>query len=190
MRRGIDFVIGDHPRDHLPDRSGFAAAARDIARIEPVEAGVGVVGALLFGHQQRKAIALGERRPAGAEVVSGRGLAAAVQDDDERARTRQLLRHIGEHFERAGIGAKFADFNERTLLRRRSSSAIDSQAIEPVQLREMAQEFDVLRERQESSWGDCVGRLFLIQLYSEQIVAALQNKKAVHCHSPQSNFRR
>ena len=67
---GIDFVIGDHPRDHLPDRSGFAAAARDIARIEPVEAGVGVVGRLLLGHQQRKAITLGERRPAGAEIVS------------------------------------------------------------------------------------------------------------------------
>jgi hypothetical protein len=68
---GIDFVIGDHPRDHLPDRSGFALAARDIARIEPVEAGIGVVRGLLLGHQQRKAIALGERRPAGAEIVSG-----------------------------------------------------------------------------------------------------------------------
>ena len=153
---GIDFVIGGHARDHLPDRSGFAATARDIARIEPVEAGVGVVRALLFGHQQRKAIALGERRPAGAEIVSGRGLAAAMQDDDERRRARQLLRHIREHLERAGIGAKSCDFDERALPRPAKQLGHKFQAIEAVQLRKMAQEFDVLRDRQASLLGRVV----------------------------------
>ena len=155
-------MIGDHPRDHLPDRSGLATAARDIARIEPVETGVGVVHGLLLGHQQRKSVAFGERRPAGAEVVSGRGLAAAVQDDDERGRARQRRRRIGEHFERAGIGAESADFDQRTPPRRRSASAIDSQAIEPVQLREMTQEFDVLRERQRWLLGRLCKAVVLI----------------------------
>jgi len=48
----------------------------------------------------------------------------------------------------------------------------------------MAQEFDILGEGQlQLSWGDRV-----LPRHSKQIVAALQNKKTVHCHSPQQNF--
>jgi hypothetical protein len=83
-----------------------------------------------------------------ASVVSGRGLAAAVQDDDERRRARQRLRHKGEHLERAGIGAELTDLDQRTAARLRGGSAIHSHTIEPVQFRELAEEFDVLREGQ------------------------------------------
>ena len=48
----IDAVVGDHARDHLPDRGGLAAPARDVVRIEPVEAAIGVVRALLLRQQQ------------------------------------------------------------------------------------------------------------------------------------------
>jgi hypothetical protein len=59
------------------------------------------------------------------------------------------------------------------------------QAIEGTQLRKMAQEFDVLGKGHRQL---LMGRLFL-QHHPNQIVAALQNKKAVHCPSPELNFR-
>ena len=79
----VDLMVAHHPRDHLPDRAGFAAPACGIFRIEPVEAAVGVVRWLLLGHQQRETIMLRERGPAGAQIVAGGGLTTAVQDDDQ-----------------------------------------------------------------------------------------------------------
>ena len=89
----VDLVVLDHARDHLPDRTGFAAIAGGVFRIEPVEAALAVVRRLLLGHQQRKTImsrpastsrrrdrsrprsdrSHGARRPAPAAVCSSAG---------------------------------------------------------------------------------------------------------------------
>jgi hypothetical protein len=147
----IDAGLAGDPRDHLADRSGFAAIARDIFRIEPVEAALRIVRCLLFRHQQRETIALGHRRPAGAEIVAGRGLAAAVQDDDQSRRRGEVFGQIGEHPEIAGIGAKPGDFHQRAADARPRASPQTSQAIEPVELWQAAQEFDIVGEGHGSS---------------------------------------
>ena len=52
-----------------------------------------VVGALLLRHQQREAVMLCQRRPAGAEIIARRRLAAAMQHHDQRGRRLQLGGH-------------------------------------------------------------------------------------------------
>jgi hypothetical protein len=49
-------------------------------------------------------MAIGERRPAGAEIVARRRLRTAVQDDHQRR--LRVRRHVFEHAQRAGIGAE------------------------------------------------------------------------------------
>ncbi len=110
----IDAMIGAHARDHLPDRCGLALTARDVVGVEPVEAAIGVVGELLLRHQQRKAAVLRQRRPAGAEIITSGGLAAAVQHDHERARLLQVSRHKRKHAQVSGIGPELPDFDQRT----------------------------------------------------------------------------
>src|SRR5262249_53774640 len=95
------------------DRAGLATIACDVVRIEPVEAGIAVVGALLLRHQQREAVMLRKCRPSCTDVVAGRGLAAAMQYDDERARLLQLRRHEREHAQVTRIGAESGDLRQR-----------------------------------------------------------------------------
>ena len=49
-------------------------------------------------------MAIGERRPAGAEIVARRRLRTAVQDDHQRR--LRVRRHVFEHAQRGGIGAE------------------------------------------------------------------------------------
>jgi hypothetical protein len=74
---------------------GLAATAPRILGREPVEAKIGVVGALLLGEQDRKSVLLGGAGPAGTEVVAAGGLRAAVEDDDERRSVWKRRRNIG-----------------------------------------------------------------------------------------------
>ena len=104
--------VGHGTLDHLADGERLALAAGNVAGQEPVEADVRVVGALLLGQEQGKAVALGERRPAGAVLIAVGRLRAAVQDDDERSAFRAALRHVGEHAQGARIGAEIRRFSE------------------------------------------------------------------------------
>ena len=49
-------------------------------------------------------MAIGERRPAGTEIVARRRLGTTVQDDHQRR--LRVRRHVFEHAQRAGIGAE------------------------------------------------------------------------------------
>ncbi len=80
----IDGMRDDHRLDHLANRQCFAGVAADVFGHEPVEAEVGVVGALLLGKKHGEAMQIGQRRPAGTLVISRGGLGAPVQDDDQR----------------------------------------------------------------------------------------------------------
>jgi len=144
----IDLMLGDDPGDHLADGSRLALAARNIAGTEPVETGIGVVRRLLFGHQQGKPVSLRERRPSGAEIVPRRGLATAMQHNDQGRRGLEMPRHESEHPQRAGIGAEFVNFDQRTCNGRSRALPIGSQAVETAQLRKLSHEFDILGEGQ------------------------------------------
>jgi hypothetical protein len=173
---GIDAVRLDHMRDHLADRARLAAVARGVFRIEPVEAGVAVVDALLLGHQQREAVVPCERRPARAEIVSSCGLAAAMQHDDERARHLQLRRREREHAKIAGIVTEVRDFRQRT---GRIRAAAEVGKAQTVHLWQTSQEIDISGEGHGNSWQ----ATFNVQ--PNQIVAALQNEKCVCCQLPE-----
>ena len=98
----------DHCFDHLADGECLSAFPLCIAGHEPVEAEVGVVCALLLGKQQGKTFLIGQLRPAGTMVVTGRGLRAAMQHDDERRRFRQIIRNMDPRPQGARIGAEVA----------------------------------------------------------------------------------
>lgn len=78
----VETMRDDHRFYHLPDGKRLAAVAPDIPRHEPVEAKVGVVGALLLGEEQCETKLISELRPARVMVVGIRGLGAAMQNDD------------------------------------------------------------------------------------------------------------
>ena len=100
----VDPVIDDHFLDHVADRHRLASPALDVAGAKPVEAVFRIVRALLLRQQEHEAVAIGERRPAGAEIVARRRLRTAVQDDHQRR--LRVRRHVFEHAQRAGIGAE------------------------------------------------------------------------------------
>src|SRR6202171_6666478 len=64
-------------RYHLPDRKRLALVARNVAWQEPGEAILRIVGRLLLRIENRKAEAIGKRRPAGPVVVLLGALTAA-----------------------------------------------------------------------------------------------------------------
>ena len=99
----VDAVVDDDFFDHLPDRQRLPAIPLGVLGLEPVEAAVGIVGALLLGQQQGEAIAVGERRPPCPEVITGRGLGAAVQHHHERGIGGKRGRQIAEHSQVPGI---------------------------------------------------------------------------------------
>ena len=96
----------DHRRDHLADRQHLARTATHVPRREPVEAEVAVVLALLLRKQHRETVAVGHVRPAGAQIIAGRGLGAAVQDDDERGIGGERRGDVDIAVQRAGVGAE------------------------------------------------------------------------------------
>src|ERR1700681_3174857 len=77
--------------DHLPDRESLALVSRSVARQEPGETIVWIVGRLLLGIDDRKAESVGELRPAAAAIVLRGTLAASVQRHDQRRIARQTL---------------------------------------------------------------------------------------------------
>nr|WP_254453635.1 hypothetical protein [Siccirubricoccus sp. G192] len=105
-------VRRQHMRHHLPDRGGLAGIARGVARLEPVEAAVGVVGLALFRQQQGEAELPGQVRPAAAAVIAGGVLGAAMQRDHQGRPLGQALRHEAQHAERPRIGTEILDFRE------------------------------------------------------------------------------
>jgi hypothetical protein len=105
-------VAHDHVLDHLSDRQRFARIALHVARLEPVEAAQGVVAAPLLWQQHRKAVTVGKLRPAGAVVVGGSRLGAAVEHDDEPRCGRKRGRNVGQHPQITGIGAEICHFDE------------------------------------------------------------------------------
>ena len=151
----VDAVIARHLRDHLPDRQRFAAVARNIFRIEPVEAAIAIVRRLLLRHQQRKAVALCQPRPAGACIVTCSILGAAVQHDDQRGfLPRPLIaRLIRKHPDIAWIAAESGGFGQAAACAtpiEASRKAV--QAFDFIQLWQAAQEFDVVGEGHGSSF--------------------------------------
>jgi hypothetical protein len=102
-------VQRDHARHHGADRGGFALVAGNVARLEPVETGVGIVGAPLLRQQQRETMSLGQPRPAGAAIILLRTLSAAMQRHDQRAAGGQMRRHVGEHPQIAGVVTEGGD---------------------------------------------------------------------------------
>ena len=90
--------------DHLADRHGLTPSPPSIARLEPVETEIGIVGPLLLGEQDREAVAFGKLRPATAAIVGGSRLGAAVEHDYEPG--RRLPRRENEGVELARVGAK------------------------------------------------------------------------------------
>ena len=103
-------MIDDHFLDHLADRHGLASPALDVAGKKPVETVFRIVRALLLRQQEHEAVAIGERRPAGAEIVTRRRLRTTVQDDHQRR--LRVHRHVFEHAQRAGIGAEPRDLGQ------------------------------------------------------------------------------
>ena len=98
-------------------------------------------------HQQREAVMLRQRRPAGAEIVAGRGLAAAMQHHDQRRRAAKRDRA------RTRTSGARPDWCQNPLV---STSGLSSagrrfrpypQAIETIQLWQTSQKFDIVGER-------------------------------------------
>ena len=126
--------------------------ARDVFRIEPVEAALRVVRSLLLRHQQGKAVTLRQRRPAGAEIVTSGGLAAAMQNDDQRGRGLQSGAGTNDSIRRSpGLLPKPVISVSGLWAAGVSPRAKSPKAIDLVQLRQASQEFDIFDQRHGSS---------------------------------------
>jgi hypothetical protein len=64
--------------DHLVNRKSFALITSGVARLEPVETQIGVIGALLLWKQDRKSLFFRQVRPTGAMIISCSVLRASV----------------------------------------------------------------------------------------------------------------
>src|SRR3954467_11703537 len=84
--------------------------AIDVTGQEPVETAVRVVEFLLLREEKREAESIRERRTAGAKVVTGRGLRAALQAHHHGRSRGEIGRRIGDHSQTAGIGPRLLDF--------------------------------------------------------------------------------
>ena len=86
-----------YPKSRLPE------VARDISRLEPGEATLGVVGGLLLWIENNEAVAIRQLGPAGPLVVVERRLTAAMQGNDERRMVRQIRGDIDVHSQAAWV---------------------------------------------------------------------------------------
>lgn len=102
----VDTLFAYHVFDHLADGGGFAPAALGVLGLKPVEAAVRIVGSLLLGHQQSKAIAIRQCRPSGAVIVTRGRLTAAMQHNDQCRMVHRRPGHMAEHSQFARIGAE------------------------------------------------------------------------------------
>ena len=92
-----------------------------------------------------------------AEIVAGRGLTAAMENDDERRRLLQFGGNKREHAERARIRAKTRGFDQRAGRIRPQVSPIASKAVDCIQLWQASEKFDIIGEGQRQLHGE---RLF------------------------------
>ena len=118
----VDAMVDDHALDHLADGERLAAVAPYVGGKKPVEAVVGIVGALLLRKQHRKAMGVGQCRPSRTMVVDGGGLGAAVQGHDQGGIAGELSRHVRQHAQIARIAAEAGDFVKLLLARRRAAA--------------------------------------------------------------------
>jgi hypothetical protein len=70
--------------NHFADGQSFSGIAPGIAGLEPIEAKICVVGALLLGKQHGEPFVVGKLGPAATAIKSGGVLCASVQDDHQR----------------------------------------------------------------------------------------------------------
>src|SRR5882672_149722 len=91
--------------------------------------------------------------PAGAEIVAGGGLAASVQNHDQRGRLLKVARHERKHLDTARIGTKTGGFDQRAAQILRQVPPKISEAGDFVYLWQAAQEFDVFDEGQRQLLG-------------------------------------
>ncbi len=89
--------------DHLPHRESFALIALRVARLEPVETQIGVIGALLLREEDRKSFLLRELRPTRSVVVDCCILRASMQHDDKGRFGRQDGRQIKPALQHARV---------------------------------------------------------------------------------------
>src|SRR5262249_8280878 len=99
----VDAKTHQRMSDHLSDRKRLATVALDVARQEPREAILCVVGGLLLRIHDDEPLPVGERRPARTMVVVNGGLGAAMQSDHQARHARQSDGNISKHPKIAGI---------------------------------------------------------------------------------------
>ncbi len=113
---GVEPMGAHHAPHHRVDGGCLAGAPGDVAGLEPVEAAVRIVGAVLLGRQDGEAQALGQRHPSRRAGVGAGALGAAVQDHDQGGVGREVFGNIGQHPEAAGIEAEAAHLGEAAVL--------------------------------------------------------------------------
>src|SRR4051812_33883864 len=85
-----------------------------IPALKPVEAAIGIVRSLLLGKKQSESEAVGQRRPSRPEIIAGRALRAAVQNDKKRTLVRQSRWQVAEHSQRARVWPEARGFGQMT----------------------------------------------------------------------------
>jgi hypothetical protein len=101
-----------------------------------------------------------------------------MQNDDKGRFPLELGGNKGTHSQGARIGSETDGFDERAAEAALHAAPKIGEADGAVQLRQASQEFDVLSERHGNSSS------MTYNANEQQIIAALQNKKAVRCQSP------
>src|SRR6478609_7418315 len=92
-----------------------------VLALKPVEAAIGIVRSLLLGKKQSESEAVGQRRPSRPEIIAGRALRAAVQNDKERTLVRQSRWQVAEHSQRARVWPEIRGFDQMIGNRRERS---------------------------------------------------------------------
>jgi hypothetical protein len=95
---------------HLDDRQSLAATPLGVSRREPVEAKVGIVGPLLFGKEESKAMLIRGARPIGTSVVAAGSLSAAMKNDNQGSATPKVRRNIASGKQVARVRSKAVEF--------------------------------------------------------------------------------
>ena len=115
MRGRVDPAIRPHTRHHAADGRHLPAPPRHVARFEPVEAGVCIVGPRLLRQQHREAVPGRQGAPARALGEAGGMLRAAMQHHHQRRAGRQARWHEPQHPQLAWIVAECDDLFEHSV---------------------------------------------------------------------------
>jgi hypothetical protein len=127
----VETMRADSRLDHLADRQCLAAVAADIAWHKPVEAKIGVVGALLLREEHGKTLLGGELAPAGTMIVPGGSLGTAVQHDDQWRVTWQIVGKIEPRAQGARIGPEPRQLRQLVVLALRSTNGPAAHRAQP-----------------------------------------------------------